>query len=65
MGAGLAFTPYTAVNVQGLLSPLLNIRGQRMKNSRDRVELLETYKKLFAELLSVLEKVFVDREIDI
>lgn len=65
VGAGLAFTPYTAVNVQGLLSPLLNIRGQRMKNSRDRVELLETYKKLFAELFSVLEKVFVDREIDI
>ena len=64
LGAGMALTPYTAVNVQGLLSPLLSVRGQQIKNSRDRVELLETYKKLFVELFSVFEKVHMNRLID-
>ena len=53
-GPGLALTPHTAVNVHRLLAPLFNVRGQSVKNSRDRVEFLGVFKSLLRDLSSDL-----------
>ena len=63
VGSGIILTPYTSVNVSGTVSPLMNIRGSSIRNSRDRIEQLDVFSKLLTSLSEELQGLTQDNQL--